>query len=108
MQTASLALDAAPSAAQGPGSPGWTVLDELGEWEAFGRRVAGRDGWWESYLAIEGMHCAACTLTVEQALSEVPGVESVQVNGASGTARVVGTPDRSLPSTWLAGLRRVG
>ncbi|MDP3761473.1 MAG: cation-translocating P-type ATPase [Ramlibacter sp.] len=108
MQTASLALDAAPSAAHGPGSPGWTVLDEPGEWEAFGRRVAGREGWWESYLAIEGMHCAACTLTVEQALSEVPGVESVQVNGASGTARVVWTPQLGLPSAWLAALRRAG
>jgi Cu2+-exporting ATPase len=96
MQTASLALD------------GWAVLDEPGEWEAFGRRVAGRDGWWESYLAIEGMHCAACTLTVEQALGEAPGVESVQVNGASGTARVVWTPQLGLPSAWLAALKRAG
>jgi Cu2+-exporting ATPase len=96
MQTASLTLD------------GWAVLDEPGEWEAFGRRVAGREGWWESYLAIEGMHCAACTLTVEQALGEVPGVESVQVNGASGTARVVWTPHLSLPSAWLAALKRAG
>jgi Cu2+-exporting ATPase len=96
MQTASLALD------------GWAVLDEPGEWEAFGRRVAGRDGLWESYLAIEGMHCAACTLTVEQALGEVPGVESVQVNGASGTARLVWAPQLGLPSAWLAALKRAG
>jgi Cu2+-exporting ATPase len=109
MQTAHHALDAAPDAVPaGPAAPGWAVLDEPGEWEAFGRRVAGRDGWWESYLAIEGMHCAACTFTVEQALGEVPGVESVQVNGASGTARVVWTPQLSVPSAWLAALRRVG
>ena len=109
MQTARDALDAAPTPnAAGAAAPGWAVLDEPGEWEAFGRRVAGREGWWESYLAIEGMHCAACTLTVEQALGDVPGVESVQVNGASGTARVVWAPHLGVPSAWLAALRRAG
>ena len=67
MQTASLKLD------------GWAVLDEPGEWEAFGRRVAGREGWWESYLAIEGMHCASCVTRIESALAEVEGVEEANV-----------------------------
>jgi len=109
MQTASLALDAPAAAAPGGAAvSGWAVLDEPAEWEAFGRRVAGSQDSWESYLAIEGMHCAACTLTVEQALAQVPGVESVQVNGASGTARVVWTPRLSRPSAWLAALRHAG
>jgi Cu2+-exporting ATPase len=45
------------------------ALDEREEWEEFSRPCAGRDGLWESYLAIEGMYCAACTLTIEQALA---------------------------------------
>ncbi len=100
MQTASLTLDEPASC--------WAVLDEPGEWDGFGRQVAGREGWWESYLAIEGMHCAACTFTVEQALAQVPGVESVQVNGASGTARVVWTPQQCRPSAWLGALKGAG
>ena len=54
------------------------------------------------------MHCAACTLAVEQALQRVPGVKSVQVNGASATARVVWDAGRSRPSQWLASLRQSG
>ncbi len=86
----------------------WAALDEPAEWSAFGRALAGRDGCWESYLAIEGMHCAACTLAVEQALQRVPGVESVQVNGASATARVVWDAGRARPSQWLVSLRQSG
>ncbi len=86
----------------------WAALDEAVEWPAFGRALPGREGCWESYLAIEGMHCAACTLAVEQALQRVPGVESVQVNGASATARVVWDAGRGRPSQWLASLRQSG
>ena len=86
----------------------WAALDEPAEWSAFGRALPGRESCWESYLAIEGMHCAACTLAVEQALQRVPGVESVQVNGASATARVVWEAGRSRPSQWLASLRQSG
>lgn len=86
----------------------WAALDDPAEWPAFGRPLPGRDGGWESYLAIDGMHCAACTLAVEQALQRVPGVESVQVNGASATARVVWGAGRSRPSQWLASLRQCG
>ncbi len=91
--------------------PAADLLDDPAEWPAFGRAVAGRDGVWESYLAIEGMHCAACTLAVEQALQSVPGVLSVQVNGGAATARVEWRPGVSAdarPSGWLAALRRAG
>jgi len=86
----------------------WAALDEPAEWPAFGRALPGPGGCWESYLAIEGMHCAACTLAVEQALQRVPGVQSVQVNGASATARVVWEAGRSRPSQWLTSLRQSG
>ncbi len=86
----------------------WTALDEPAEWEGFSRPVAGRPGCWESHLAITGMHCAACTLTVEDALGRLPGVDGVEVNGAAALARVVWSPEQSRPSEWLAALRRAG
>jgi Cu2+-exporting ATPase len=87
---------------------GWALLDDRVEWRRFGRTLAGREGCWESYLAIEGMHCAACTLAVEQALCKVPGVESVEVNGATATARVVWSEASCRPSQWLLALDAAG
>jgi Cu2+-exporting ATPase len=106
MPTAVLTIDARAAGAA-PAS-GWAVLDEPAEWEGFSRAVAGREGCWESFLAIEGMHCAACSLTVEAALAQLPGVDSVRVNGASATARLVWSPQSSRPSAWLAALKRAG
>jgi len=102
--TASTDPGCAPDAPAGA----WLALDDPQEWAGFSRPVRDRDGWQESYLAIQGMHCAACALTVEQALARLPGVERVQVNGASATARVTWSPAASRPSQWLAALRRAG
>jgi P-type Cu2+ transporter len=106
MQSSALTLDAL--AAADPSACGWAALDEPAEWESFSRAVAGREGHWESFLAIEGMHCAACSLTVEAALAQLPGVDSARVNGASATARLIWSPQRSRPSDWLAALKRAG
>ena len=107
--TPSLALPlgqaAAPTSTQ---AAGWALLDDRAEWPRFSRPLGGREGCWESYLSIEGMHCAACSLAVEQALAQVPGVESVQVNGASATARVVWAEAGARPSRWLEALRAAG
>jgi len=86
----------------------WRALDEREEWSTFSRPAAGREGWQESYLAIQGMHCASCALTVERALAELAGIDGVQVNGASATARVTWSPQASRPSEWMAALRRAG
>lgn len=93
--------DAAPPAR-------WSTLDEPAEWESFGRPLATQPGRWESYLAIQGMYCAACALTVEALLQQLPGVHSVQVNGASAVARLTWSPAQGLPSAWLAALQRAG
>ncbi len=87
---------------------GAAALDDRAEWPRFGRELAQPEGCWESYLAIEGMHCAACTLAVEQALGRVPGVTAVAVNGATATARVEWSPATCRPSHWLAALERAG
>ena len=42
-------------------------------------------------LAIEGMTCASCVRTVENALAKVPGVSDASVNLATETARVRGS-----------------
>ena len=106
MQTACLAPDPG-AAADSPGAA-WAALDEPAEWEGFSRPVAGRDGWLESTLAIQGMHCASCALTVEHALAQLPGVDGVRVNGASAMARLAWSPQAIRPSQWLAALARAG
>lgn len=84
------------------------ALDDPAEWAGFSHPLSGRDGWWESYLSIAGMYCAACSLTVEQALCGLPGVEGVQVNGATATARLQWRAGVSRPSAWLEALQRAG
>ena len=84
------------------------VLDDPAEWDGFGRPLAARAGCWESYLAIEGIHCAGCALTIERALAVLPGVREVDVNGSAATARVVWDADRGRPSHWLEALERAG
>lgn len=91
-----------------PPAAAWSALDEPAEWEGFSRPVAGREGWWESYLALEGMHCAACALTVEAVLRALPGVDTVQVNGVTATARLQWQPQATRPSAWMAALRQAG
>lgn len=86
------------------------ALDDPAEWEGFSRRLAGdgQEGRWESYLAIQGMYCPACSLTVEQALLAQPGVHEVQVSGGTATARLVWSPEQGRPSQWLGALQRAG
>ena len=56
-------------------------------------------------LSIIGMRCAGCVKTVENALRQVPGVESVTVNFADHSAEVVGEVD---PEVLRAALQEVG
>lgn len=93
-------------AALAPTPADWSALDEREGWAEFSRPLA--DGRCESYLAIEGMHCAACTLTIEQAVGSQAGVASVEVNGSTGVARVVWAPGAARPSDWFAALQRAG
>ena len=70
-----VAAAAAPAAAA-------SLLDDPQEWAAFGRQVDGAapaEGLWDSQVVLQGMHCAACALTIEEALRAVPGVQEVQV-----------------------------
>jgi len=100
------ALDAPDSRRRG--NDELCALDEPAEWQAFSRELRGQPGRWESYLAIEGIYCAGCSLTIEQALAGLPGVHSVEVNGATATARITWSPPQGRPSHWLRALERAG
>lgn len=84
------------------------VLDNATEWSAFSRSTGGGEGRWESQVVIEGMHCAACALTIEQALCAVPGVLAAEVNSASRRARITWADRQVKPSQWMDAVRRAG
>jgi Cu2+-exporting ATPase len=115
MQSASLAASAQPSllvardsvAALSPQEAG-RLLDDPDAWSAFSRPLEQGSGCWESHLVIEGMHCAACALTVEDALRRVPGVRAASVSAGSRRARVLWQADAVSPSGWMEAVRRAG
>ncbi|MBS0611238.1 MAG: cation-translocating P-type ATPase [Proteobacteria bacterium] len=91
------------------------LLDDPQEWPAFGRPcgtapsgAAPPDVTWESHVVLDGMHCAACALTIEDALRGVPGVTEADVSAATRRARVVWRPGQVLPSQWMAAVRKAG
>ena len=81
------------------------LLDDRQEWLRFSQP---RDGLWDSHVVIEGMHCAACAFTVEEALLSVPGVRSAEVNAATHRAKVVWAEEQVKPSQWVAAIARAG
>lgn len=113
MSSASLILES-PAATSGERPPGLdpaaavAVLDQPDAWEQFSRPQPGHAGAWESHIVIEGMHCAACALTIEDALRTVPGVIEAQVSAGSHRARVVWDAARAAPSVWFEAVCRAG
>lgn len=89
-------------------SRGLHLLDDPLEWSAFSRPDAQRAGCWESNLMIEGMHCAACAMTIEEALLRVPGVVSAEVSAGSQRARVVWSAEAVRPSGWMQAIQAAG
>lgn len=96
-----------------------SLLDDPQEWSAFGRPVGAsvsRDpalapeasAAWDSHVVLQGMHCAACALTIEEALRSVPGVERAEVSAATQRARVVWKPGQVRPSQWMEAVQRAG
>jgi Cu2+-exporting ATPase len=84
------------------------VLDDPHEWSAFSRPLAQQPTCWESSVVFDGMHCAACALTIEDALRRVPGVVSVEVNAASHRGRVVWSDQAVKPSGWMQAAQLAG
>ncbi len=89
------------------------LLDDRQEWLRFSQlQVASAlpndEGVWCSQVVIQGVHCAACAFTIEDALKAVPGVQSVEVNAATHRAKVVWSEQHVLPSVWMAAIQKVG
>ena len=92
------------------------LLDDPQEWSAFGRPVgptgqAAEDPAscaWDSQVVLDGMHCAACALTIEDALRSVPGVLQADVSAATRRARVVWQPSQVQPSQWMDAVHKAG
>lgn len=84
------------------------VLDDPQEWSAFSRRLTDRPACWESSVVFEGMHCAACALTIEDVLCRVPGVLSAEVSAASHRGRIVWSDQDVKPSDWMQAAQRAG
>jgi Cu2+-exporting ATPase len=84
------------------------LLDDEQEWSAFSRPLANAPGCWQSNVLIEGMHCAACALSIEDALKSVPGVLSAEVSAGSHRAKVVWSSETVAPSGWMQAVSTAG
>jgi Cu2+-exporting ATPase len=89
------------------------LLDDRQEWLRFSqqhksKQANGSNDCWDSHVVIQGMHCAACAFTVEEALMSVPGVQSAEVNAATHRAKVVWSASQVKPSAWMAAIAKVG
>lgn len=59
-------------------------------------------------LGLSGMYCAACSITIENALMSVPGVQEVNVQAASQRARILLDPARVRLSDLVQAVQKVG
>jgi Cu2+-exporting ATPase len=59
-------------------------------------------------LGLSGMYCAACSITIEEAIKRVPGVSDVQVQAAAQRARILIDPGRTKLSEIVAAVQRAG
>ena len=84
------------------------LLDDPQEWALFSQPDSGGHGCWVSSVVFEGMHCAACAISIEDALRRVPGVKSVQVSAASHRGRVVWSAQQTRPSQWMTASMAAG
>ena len=115
MLAATPSLNHAPESGQGAGADAapdasgqLALLDDAQEWSAFSRPLEGQPACWESSVVFEGMHCAACALTIEDALRAVPGVQSVRVSAATHRGRIVWSEAAVKPSDWMQAAQRAG
>jgi len=87
---------------------GARLIDDPREPAGFTRWQPGAVSIAESALRLEGLRCASCALTIEDALRRQPGVLDAQVSFAAQTAQVRWDVDRTRPSRWLDALARLG
>jgi P-type Cu2+ transporter len=89
------------------------LLDDRQEWLRFSQPHAPTSSQaspqvWDSHVVIQGMHCAACSFAIEDALLAVPGVQSAEVNAATHRAKIVWSEALVSPSMWMAAIAKAG
>nr|WP_297350867.1 cation-translocating P-type ATPase [uncultured Caldimonas sp.] len=88
-----------------------TVWDDPVERDRFTRWQApapGETRVGESAFSIDGMYCAACSVTIEQALQKLPGVIAADVNPATRRARVRWLDGHTCPSALITAVEQAG
>lgn len=91
--------------------PQFTLLDTREEWCVFSHitsHASAQTATWESSIVIDGMHCTACSLNIENALKKTSGVLQADINAASHRGRVVWREDTTLPSHWMQAIVEAG
>ena len=93
-----------------PPDPVLAVLDDPAEFGGCTRWLQGAHSQplAETTLALTGLHCAACSGLIEQALQRVSGVQQARVSAASERATVVWDPAHTRPSALIAAVRAAG
>lgn len=59
-------------------------------------------------LAVEGMTCAGCPITVKRLLKKVPGVSEVSVDAKTHLAQVKFDPDKTQPDQLAKTVTEIG
>lgn len=59
-------------------------------------------------FTISGMDCGACVREVETAVRAVPGVETIQISLADGSAYATIDPARATPDAVFAAIENAG
>jgi P-type Cu2+ transporter len=98
------------AAADPPADPRWSAVDDPEHLAQFTQWRDAPDGVriGVSQLQISGMHCAACSDTIEAAVAAVPGVQAVQVSPGSQRAEVRWDPRRVRVSAIVAAIDSAG
>jgi P-type Cu2+ transporter len=101
-----MATDALPPS---PPDDVFALLDDPDELAEVARELPGRGEpgrRLEAVLTVDGVHCAACVVTIENALRGA--VEEVSVNAATRRARIVFRPDAQPLSGLMRRIARLG
>ncbi|MDX8037227.1 heavy metal-associated domain-containing protein [Lentzea sp. BCCO 10_0856] len=57
---------------------------------------------------VEGMHCGSCALLIDDALEDLPGVQSTQTTVKQGRSTVELDPSQSTPEDIIRAIEELG
>jgi Cu+-exporting ATPase len=108
-------FDAAPEKYLNGGSRGEPAVLQIGQIEspphasaAAGAVPSGGEAGARMDIGIQGMHCASCVSTIEEALAAVPGVQKAVVNLAAERGSVTYDPAAVGPATLVKAIADTG